>query len=119
MNTRTAYTLTLVFWIALIILTILWEGWLAPIAPAGLWLAIKSLPLLIPLFGMLHEKRIYFSIAGLLAMPYLTEGLMISWGEIATGISNPMLLACSLAQTFLVLSFVYCVYIYLRNTKRR
>ena len=119
MNTRTAYTLSLVFWIALIILTLLWEGWLAPIAPAGLWLAIKSLPLLIPLFGMLHEKRIYFSIAGLLAMPYLTEGLMISWGEIATGISNPVLLACSLAQTFLVLSFVYSVYIYLRNTKRR
>ena len=119
MKTRTAYTLALVFWIALIVLTILWEGWLAPIPPAGMWLMIKSLPLLIPLFGMLHEKRVYFSIASLIAMPYFTEGVMISWGEIATGISKPMLLTCSLAQTLLVLSFVFCVYVYLRNTKRR
>ena len=42
MKTRTAYTLALVFWIALIVLTILWEGWLAPIKPAGMWLMIKS-----------------------------------------------------------------------------
>ena len=119
MKTRTAYTLALVSWIALIVLTILWEGWLAPIPPAGMWLMIKSLPLLIPLFGMLHEKRVYFSIASLIAMPYFTEGVMISWGEIATGANNPRLLASSLAEVILVLSFVVCVYIYLKNTKRR
>ena len=119
MNTKTAYTLSQVFWIALIVLTVLWEGWLAPAQPAGLWLMIKSLPLLIPLFGMLHLKRVYFSIAGLISMPYFTEGVMISWGEIATGIQNPVLLALSLAEVFLVLGFVVSVYIYLRNTKRR
>jgi uncharacterized membrane protein len=119
MNTRTAYTLSLIFWIALIVLTLLWEGWLAPIQPAGLWLTIKSIPLLIPLFGMLHHKRIHFSIAGLIAMPYLTEGIMISWSEIASEQKNPVLLACSLAEVLLVLAFVFCVYIYLRNTKRR
>ena len=119
MNTKTAYTLSLVFWIALIVLTLLWEGWLAVTQPAGLWLMIKSLPLLIPLFGMLHLKRVHFSIAGLISMPYFTEGVMISWGEIATGKQNPILLACSLAEVFLVLGFVVCVYIYLRNTKIR
>lgn len=119
MKTRTAYTFALVFWIALIVLTLLWEGWLAPIKPAGMWLMIKSLPLLIPLFGMLHEKRIYFSIAALIAMPYFTEGVMISWGEIATGVNHPRLLASSLAEVFLALGFVVSVYIYLRNTKRR
>jgi uncharacterized membrane protein len=119
MNTKTAYTLSLVFWIALIVLTVLWEGWLVPTQPAGLWLIIKSLPLLIPLFGMLHHKRVHFSIAGLISMPYFTEGVMISWGEIATGVKNPVLLAVSLAEVFIVLGFVACVYIYLRNTKRR
>ena len=119
MNTKLAYTLSLVFWIALIVLTVLWEGWLAPTQPAGLWLMIKSLPLLIPLFGMLHLKRIHFSIAGLISMPYFTEGVMISWGEMATGVQNPLLLAVSLAEVFLVLGFVGCIYIYLRNTKRR
>jgi uncharacterized membrane protein len=118
MNTRLAYTLSLVFWIALIVLTLLWEGWLAPTKPAGLWLIIKALPLLIPLFGMLHMKRTSFSVAGLIAMLYFTEGVMISWSEYATGSQNPALLACSLAEVVLVLSFVVCVYIYLRNTKK-
>ena len=80
---------------------------------------IKSLPLLIPLFGMLHHKRVHFSIAGLISMPYFTEGIMISWGEFATGVRSPALLACSLAEVFIVLGFVVCVYIYLRNTKIR
>ena len=119
MNTRLAYTLSLVFWIALIVLTVLWEGWLAPTQPAGLWLMIKSLPLLIPLFGMLHLKRVYFSIAGLISMPYFTEGVMISWSEFAAGSQYPVLLALSLAEVFLVLAFVICVYIYLKNTKKR
>ncbi|GBE08912.1 hypothetical protein BMS3Bbin11_01440 [bacterium BMS3Bbin11] len=119
MNTRLAYTLSLVFWIALITLTVLWEGWLAPTPPPGLWLTIKSLLLLVPLFGMLHMKRTSFSIAGLIAMLYFTEGVMISWGELATGSQNTVLLALSLAEVFLVLGFVVCIYIYLRNTKRR
>lgn len=119
MNTRLAYTLSLVFWIALIVLSVLWEGWLTPTQPAGLWLIIKALPLLIPLFGMLHMKRTSFSIASLIAMLYFTEGIMISWGEYSTGSQNPALLACSLAEVFLVLGFVVCVYIYLRNTKRQ
>ena len=106
-------------WIALIILTLLWEGWLAPVKPPGLWLIIKSLPLLIPLFGMLHEKRTHFVIAGLIAMPYLTEGIVISWTEYATGAANPVLMAVSLLEVFLVLGFCYFLYIYLRNTKIR
>ncbi len=119
MNTKLAYTLSLVFWIALITLTVLWEGWLAPTPPPGFWLLVKSLPLLIPLFGMLHMKRTSFSVAGLIAMLYFTEGILISWGEYAAGIPNPVLLACSLAEIFLVLAFVFCVYVYLRNTKRQ
>ena len=119
MNTRLAYTLSLVFWIALIVLTVLWEGWLAPTQPAGLWLMIKALPLLIPLFGMLHMKRTSFSVAGLIAMLYFTEGVMISWSEFAAGSQNPVLLVLSLAEVFLVLGFVICIYMYLRNTKRR
>ncbi|MFW2437779.1 MAG: DUF2069 domain-containing protein [Arenicellales bacterium] len=119
MNTRLAYTLSLIFWITLIVLTVLWEGWLAPTQPAGLWLMIKALPLLIPLFGMLHMKRTAFSVAGLIAMLYFTEGIMISWSEFAAGSQNPVLLALSLAEIFLVLAFVICIYIYLKNTKRR
>ncbi len=119
MNTKLAYTLSLVFWIALIVLTVLWEGWLAPLPPAGFWLVLKSLPLLIPLFGMLHMKRTSFSVAALIGMLYFTEGIVISWSKFAGGSQNPILLACSLAEVILMLAFVFCVYIYLRNTKKQ
>lgn len=117
MNTRMAYTLSMIFWVALIILTLLWEGWLAPTPPAGFWLMLKSLPLLIPLFGMLHLKRTSFSVAGLISVFYFTEGVLISWGEYAAGVPNPALLACSLGEVFLVLGFVIFVFLYLKNTK--
>ena len=117
MNTRFAYTLALSSWIALIVLTLLWEGWLAPMHPPGFWLTVKSLPLLIPLFGMLHEKRRYFVIAGLLIMPYLAEGIVIAWTEYATGISHPRLFLLSALEILLALLFCLQLYIYLKNTK--
>jgi uncharacterized membrane protein len=119
MTTRTAYTLSLTFWILLIFLTVLWEGWLAPSAPPGLWLVLKSLPLLIPLFGMLHEKRTYFVVAGLIAMPYLTEGIVISWTEYATGIPSPNLFTVSIIEVMLILAFSSSLYVYLKHTKIR
>ncbi|MGH8705692.1 MAG: DUF2069 domain-containing protein, partial [Burkholderiales bacterium] len=39
--------------IALIFLCVAWELWLAPLRPGGSWLALKALPLLAPLFGVL------------------------------------------------------------------
>jgi uncharacterized membrane protein len=117
MTTRAAYTLALSAWIALIVLTLLWEGWIAPIHPPGFWLTLKSLPLLVPLFGMLHEKRNRFVIAGLISMPYLAEGIVIGWTEYATGMPKPALFAVSVLEVALVLFFCLCLYIYLRNTK--
>jgi uncharacterized membrane protein len=117
-STRQVYTLALIAWIALIVLTLLWEGWLAPIKPAGFWLTIKSLPLLVPLFGMLHENRRYFVISGLIAMPYLAEGIVIAWTEYATGMANPVLFLVSTLEIILVLFFCLQLYIYLKKTKQ-
>ena len=46
------------------------------------------------------------TLSPIISMPYFTEGVMISWGEMATGVENPVLLAVSLAEVFLVLGFV-------------
>ena len=74
-----AQLVALASWIGLILLTLAWEGWLAP-APRtapGLWLMLKAIPLAILLRGLLHGRARAFGWAGLLAMLYLLEGLTI------------------------------------------
>ncbi|WP_126446779.1 DUF2069 domain-containing protein [Sulfuricystis multivorans] len=61
--------------IALIALCLAWELWLAPLRPGGSWLALKALPLLLPLFGILHGRRRSYQAASLLILAYLLEGV--------------------------------------------
>lgn len=61
--------------IALIFLCLAWELRLAPVQPGGSWLALKCLPLLAPLFGVLHGRRYTFQWASMLILLYLCEGL--------------------------------------------
>lgn len=60
--------------IALIFLCVAWELWLAPLRPGGSWLVLKALPLLLPLFGILHGKRYTFKWSTLLIWLYVAEG---------------------------------------------
>jgi uncharacterized membrane protein len=62
--------------IALIGLCLAWELRLAPLKPGGSWLVLKVLPLLAPLFGILHGRRYTHQWASLLILAYLTEGLV-------------------------------------------
>lgn len=59
----------------LIALCLAWELWLAPLRLGGSWLALKALPLLAPLFGILHGRRYTHQWASLLIQLYLLEGL--------------------------------------------
>ena len=61
--------------IALIAWCVLWEMWWAPLRPGGSWLVLKVLPLLAPLFGILHGRRYTHQWASLLIQLYLLEGL--------------------------------------------
>jgi uncharacterized membrane protein len=67
--------------VALIALSLAWELWLAPARPGGSWLALKALPLLAPLFGMLHGRRRTFQWASFLALAYFAEGMVRMWSE--------------------------------------
>ena len=54
---RAAWNGAIASLVALIFLCLAWELWLAPIRPGGSLLALKVLPLLVPLFGVLRGKR--------------------------------------------------------------
>lgn len=62
--------------IGLLFLCLAWELWLAPLRPGGSMLALKALPLLLPLFGILRAKRYTHQWTSLLALAYVTEGLV-------------------------------------------
>lgn len=67
--------------IALIMLCLAWEGWLAPVRPGGTLLVIKAAPLLLPLFGILRGKVYTYQWASMLILLYLTEGVMRGWSD--------------------------------------
>lgn len=67
--------------LALIVLSLAWEFWLAPARPGGSWLVLKALPLLAPLFGLLHGRRRTFQWTSFLALAYFTEGVVRAWSE--------------------------------------
>jgi uncharacterized membrane protein len=81
-------------WLVLIVLTVLWEGWLAPVhyAPPGFWVTLKGLPLVLPVFGLLHDRLRAYIWAALLLLPYFMEGTMIAWLRAGDGLdwSKPL-----------------------------
>jgi uncharacterized membrane protein len=77
--------------VALIALCVAWELWLAPLRPGGSWLVLKALPLLAPLFGLLHGRRKTFQWTSFLALAYVVEGIVRAWSE--PGIARALALA--------------------------
>lgn len=62
--------------VALILLGLAWELWLAPLRPGGSWLVLKIVPLLAALFGILRGKRYTHQWMSLLSLVYFTEGIV-------------------------------------------
>ena len=69
---------------AMIFLTLAWEFWLAPLRPGGSWLALKAIPLVCALSGLLHARRYTYQWASLLVLAYFAEGIVRAWSEMGT-----------------------------------
>jgi uncharacterized membrane protein len=62
--------------LGLIVLSLVWELWLAPLRPGGSWLALKALPLCIPLAGLLKNRMYTYRWVSLVVWLYFTEGVV-------------------------------------------
>lgn len=71
--------------VALLFLCLAWELWLAPLRPGGSTLALKGIPLLFPLFGLLRGARYTHQWTSLLALAYFTEGIVRAALDTALG----------------------------------
>ncbi len=69
----------------LIVLGLAWEMWLAPIRPGGSLLALKVLPLCIPLAGILKNRMYTYRWVSLMVWLYFTEGVVRAWSDRAPG----------------------------------
>ena len=67
--------------LALILLGLAWELWLAPLRPGGSWWAIKVLPLCIPLAGLLKNRMYTYRWVSLLIWLYFMEACVRGWGD--------------------------------------
>jgi uncharacterized membrane protein len=97
--------------IALIMVCLAWEGWLAPLRPQGSMLILKAVPLLLPLFGILRGKRYTYQWASMFILIYFTEGAVRAWSD--TGLSAQL----ALAEVALTVIFFCCAIFYAKLTR--
>ncbi len=100
-NARLCHYIAITSLIALIVLCIAWEGFLAPLRPGGSWLILKAVPLLLPLFGILRGKRYTYQWASMFVLFYFTEGVVRAWSDRG--------LSASLALGEVMLSVIFFV----------
>ena len=58
-----------------------WELWWAPLRPGGSSLALKALPLCLPLAGLLKNRMYTYRWLSLMVWLYVCEGAVRAWGD--------------------------------------
>jgi uncharacterized membrane protein len=67
--------------LALVLLCLCWELFWAPLRPGGSWLALKALPLCLPLAGLLKNRMYTYRWVSLALWLYVAEGVVRAWGD--------------------------------------
>ena len=62
--------------LALIAVSLAWELWIAPLREGGSWLALKALPLCLPLSGILKGRVYTYQYSSMLVLIYFAEAVM-------------------------------------------
>jgi len=78
---RASRTMAVGSLLALITLCLGWELWWAPVRPGGSWLALKSLPLCLPLAGLLKNRMYTYRWLSLVLWLYFIEGVVRAWSD--------------------------------------
>jgi uncharacterized membrane protein len=97
--------------VALIVLCLAWELWLAPLRPGGSLMALKALPLALPLQGVMTGRRYTYQWSSLLIVAYFAEGVMRAWGD--SGLARQL----ALTEVALSVAFFSLVVSYARLTR--
>ena len=69
--------------LGLIVLSLAWELVLAPLRPGSVVLALKALPLCVPLIGLLKNRMYSYRCVSLMVWLYFTEGVVRAYSDAA------------------------------------
>jgi len=108
---RIAWRVAAAGWLALIALAVLWEWLLAPLRPGGSWLLLKSVPLLLPLRGVLSGDVRVMQWALMLVLLYIAEGSVRAADAPPAG-------TLAMIEVALGLAFFAAAIVYLRPFKK-
>lgn len=98
--------------LALIVLCVAWEWWLAPLRPGGSALVLKALPLLCAVGGVWRRRLYTLQWASMLVLLYFAEGIV-------RGMSDPGFSArLGWLEAGLALVFFVCALVYVAPFKR-
>ena len=91
-----------------------WETFVAPLHPGGSLLALKVLPLLLPLRGVIKRDLYTLQWSSMVILVYFVEGVVRAWSD-RDDLSRSM----ALGEALLVVSYFLCALLYLRPYKKR
>ena len=91
-----------------------WEIVVAPLHPGGSLLALKALPLLLPLRGVLKRDLYTLQWSSMVILIYLVEGIVRAWSDRAE-LSRLM----ALGEALLVCAYFLFAVLYLRPYKKQ
>jgi uncharacterized membrane protein len=91
-----------------------WEIFVAPLHPGGSLLALKALPLLLPLRGVLKRDLYTLQWSSMVILIYLVEGIVRAWSD-RTELSRLM----ALGEALLVCAYFMFAVLYLRPYKKQ
>lgn len=111
-KTQTWHYLAIFSWLGLILISLSWELWIAPLRAHGSWLALKAIPLCLPLAGILKGKIYTFQYSSMLVLIYLAEAIM------RLSDANVMSRYCAAIALLLSIIFFVSDLMYIRTTKK-
>ncbi len=120
-TTRLLYRAAIASYTALILLVLLWEGWLAP-SPhpaAGFWLAVKGVPLLLPARGVFKGNPRTIVIASLIVLLYFIEGIVLAYASHGPGGLSRTVATLASLEIILSTGFIVLAGQYVRRAYRR
>ncbi len=81
-GSRCLHILAFVSLIGLIVLSVGWELWWAPLISGGTLMALKAVPLLFAVKGVSQGRLYTFQWVSMLSLLYLMEGIVRAWSDI-------------------------------------
>ncbi|CAM5791001.1 DUF2069 domain-containing protein [Castellaniella caeni] len=99
--------------LGLIALCVGWELWWAPLRPHGSLMALKAVPLLFAVRGVLRARLYTLQWVSMLSLLYLMEGVVRAWSDIL-----PLSRALAGLEIVLALGLYLAAILYVRPAKR-